>query len=84
MKEVKLLTKSFLLIFIVISLQAQNNTNVNLEFEEKVNNWLTEYNVPAVGIGIIENGNITYARVLGELEKGIPAPDNAVFNVANQ
>ncbi len=83
MKEVKLLTKSFLLIFIVISLQAQNNTNVNLEFEEKVNNWLTEYNVPAVGIGIIENGNITYARVLGELEKGIPAPDNAVFNVAS-
>jgi CubicO group peptidase (beta-lactamase class C family) len=42
---------------------------------------MAEYNVPAVGIGSIENGEIKYARVLGEREKGYPAPNAAIFNV---
>ena len=70
-------------LLIEISLHAQNNTKVNLSFENKVQSWLTENNVPAVGIGIIEDAKIKYIKVFGELKKGVPAPDNAIFSVAS-
>lgn len=70
-------------LLIEISLQAQNNTKVNLSFENKVQSWLTENNVPAVGIGIIEDAKIKYIKVFGELKKGVPAPDNAIFSIAS-
>ena len=62
---------------------AQIDTKSDLDFNNNVQNWLTENNVPAAGIGIIEDGKIKYAKVIGELKKGIPAPDNAIFNVAS-
>ena len=65
------------------SLQAQINTKVNHSFEDKVHRWLTDNNVPAVGIGLIENGKIKYMKVIGELKKDVPAPDNAIFNIAS-
>jgi len=63
--------------------QAQINTKVDLCLEEKVNSWLADNNVPAVGICIIENGEIKCVRVFGELKKGVPASDNTIFNVAS-
>lgn len=45
--------------------------------------WLASLNVPALGIGFIKNGRLQEATVYGELEKGISAPDNAIFNVAS-
>ena len=83
MKEIRFLMQSLLIVFIGISLHAQNNTNVSLSFEDKVNNWLAENNVPAVGIGIIEDGKIKYLEVFGELQKGIPATDNSIFDIAS-
>jgi len=71
------MTKSILVTFLfyVISfgmlLQAQVNAKANLSFDDKVNNWLAERHVPAVGIGIIENGKIKSVNVFGELEKGV-------------
>jgi len=65
------------------SLQAQINTKVNLSFVEKVPAWMVENNVPAVGIGIIEDGKIKYIKVFGELKKCVPAPDNTIFNIAS-
>ena len=73
-----LLAKLLPIIVIGTSLQAQTNSKSNLKFEDKVQSWLTENNVPAVGIGIIEDGKIKYAKVLGELKKGITAPDNTI------
>lgn len=70
-------------LLIEISLQAQVNTKVNLDFEKKVETWLTDNNVPAVGIGLIENGQIKYVKVFGELKKGVPAPDNTIFCIAS-
>jgi len=64
-------------------LQAQVNTKVNLHFEDKVQIWLTENNVPGVGIGIIEDGKIKYLKVFGELKRGVLATDNAIFNIAS-
>ncbi|MBV9496772.1 MAG: beta-lactamase family protein [Acidobacteria bacterium] len=39
--------------------------------------------VPAVGIGIARDGKLREVRVYGELQKGSPAPYDAVFNVAS-
>ncbi|HEY9167842.1 MAG TPA: serine hydrolase domain-containing protein [Candidatus Kryptonia bacterium] len=73
-----------LLVFLVASaVQAQIDGKVNLGFTDKVNGWLAENSVPAAGIGVIENGKIKYVKVFGELRKGVPAPDNAIFNVAS-
>jgi CubicO group peptidase (beta-lactamase class C family) len=60
---------------------------VNLAFEKKLPDWLSETNVPAAGVGIIENGKLKYSKVFGELRKGgpthSPAPPNSIFQVAS-
>lgn len=83
MKKMILLTQMIPIILIGTSVQAQVNTGISPDFEEKVPAWLAEYHVPAVGIGIVEDGEIRYSRVFGELQKGVPAPDNTIFNVAS-
>ena len=45
--------------------------------------WLKQKNIPALGIGYIENGIIEQSSALGELEKGVKAPINTVWNVAS-
>lgn len=40
-------------------------------------------NIPAMAYAIIEDGKITELEVVGELEKGRPAKDDAIFNVAS-
>ena len=62
MKRKILLIKLIPMLFIGISLQAQVNTEVNLCFEDKVQIWLTENNVPGVSVGIIEEGKIKYVK----------------------
>src|ERR1700752_1800289 len=57
--------------------------SIDLSFEQKVPGWLRETNVPAAGIGIIENGKLKYIKVFGELKKGTPAPANTIFQVAS-
>lgn len=71
------------ILFIGLGLQAPVNTETNLEFEEKVQRWLTENNVPAVGVGIIEDGELKYIKVIGELRKGIPAENSSIFTIAS-
>lgn len=39
--------------------------------------------VPAVGIGVIEEGKVIRSEVIGELEAGVVAAPNAIFNVAS-
>lgn len=39
--------------------------------------------VPAVGIGVIEDGRVIRKEVMGELEAGVPATLEAIFNVAS-
>ena len=80
----------FLLVFYVIVticpgslLNAQISKELKRKLQEKVPVWLSENNVPAAGIGKIENGKIEYVKVFGELKKGVPAPDNAIFSVAS-
>ncbi len=82
MKILNILFKT-LVICITLSVQAQNNYKNDPIYTKNITEWMAEYDVPAVGIGIIENGEISYLNVFGELQKGIPAPENTIFNVAS-
>jgi CubicO group peptidase (beta-lactamase class C family) len=44
---------------------------------------LKESGVPALGLGIIENGELTKVEVYGTLDKTEPAPYNTIFKVAS-
>ena len=83
MKKSKLLFLLIAVISIAMLFSAQTDTNSYSGLGDNVKQWMAEYDVPAVGLGIIENGEIVYAKVFGELEKGVPAPENTIFNVAS-
>ncbi len=81
----KLLTNSILLLIATLAgLHPVHAQTINLGFEQKIPGWLKETNVPAVGIGVIENGKLKYAKVFGELKKGgPPATSDTIFQVAS-
>ena len=72
-----------LLIVIVSCVDTSYAQTVNLAFEKNIPGWLKETNVPAAGIGIIENGKLKYVKVFGEIKTGVPAPANTIFQVAS-
>lgn len=45
--------------------------------------WLQQKHIPALGIGVIENGKIIQTSVFGELQANRPAPLNTLWNVAS-
>lgn len=51
--------------------------------DQSMQSWLKENNIPALGLGIIEDGKLQQVKVFGEIKKGISAPHNALFNVAS-
>ncbi len=71
----------YLFFIISICAQAQNNTIPNLE--KLIPKWQEEHKVPAVAVGIIEDGQVTYTKVFGEQRKGIPAGNETIFTVAS-
>jgi CubicO group peptidase (beta-lactamase class C family) len=83
MKSLKSIIILLLIIFFGNLVNAQSKGKINFNFEDKIQSWLTENNVPAAGIGLIDNGEISYVKVFGVLKEGVPAPDNAIFNVAS-
>ncbi len=54
-----------------------------LEDPEKVLVWLKSNRVPALALGVIRDGKLTQVRVYGELQDGVTAPHDAIFNVAS-
>ena len=71
-----------ILLFHSAIINAQRD-KINHEERNDILGWLSEYNVPAVGIGLINNGKLVDNKVFGELRKGIPAEDNSVFTIAS-
>jgi CubicO group peptidase (beta-lactamase class C family) len=86
LKLARWLTVFVLSLALFAQTSAQTGT-VNLEFDKQIPAWLNETNVPAVGIGIIEDGKLKYAKVFGELKKGVPAKElsssSVIFQVAS-
>lgn len=73
----------------VNAINAQPAKRVDRGFEKKLPEWLKETNVPAAGIGIIEDGKLRYTKVFGVLRNGGPdgpspvAPPDTIFQVAS-
>lgn len=59
--------------------------NVKLLFKDKkeTEKWIAKNRIPALGIGYIKDGKIQEVKVFGVLEKGKPAPQNTIWNVAS-
>lgn len=71
------------LVMSVLSTQAQQ-TKVNLPSKERIEALMKQFNVPALGIGTIEQGKLSRVMVLGKLKaNGKAAPENAIFDVAS-
>lgn len=51
--------------------------------DQSMQNWLKENNIPALGLGIIEDEKLKQVKVFGGIKNGISAPSNTLFNVAS-
>ncbi|MCB9251495.1 MAG: class A beta-lactamase-related serine hydrolase [Flavobacteriales bacterium] len=67
--------------------EKEDNLNINkkLLFKDKneTEKWLIKNRIPALGIGYIKDGILQEVKVYGILEKGKPAPQNTIWNVAS-
>lgn len=53
------------------------------EQESRLLQILQRAHVPAMAIGTLQEGRVINTRVYGELQKDVPAPQNAIFKVAS-
>ena len=60
-----------------------SQTKIQSTFEKEIENLLIQEKVPVLGLGIIENGKLQQIRVLGNIDKGIPASYNSIFKIAS-
>ncbi len=51
--------------------------------KSELETFLNENNIPALGLGIITNGELSKIEVYGQLDSGQKAPYNTIFNVAS-
>lgn len=71
-----------------LSFDHQDTDNSNYLFpgfddDAAIEKWLQEIHVPTLGIGVIKDGKLQQVKVFGELQKGVSAPYNTLFNVAS-
>jgi len=66
-------------------LRSQSDQSISFptQSDHLINTWLEAHNIPALGIGIIDNYQITQIKVYGHLTTDKPAPYNAIFKVAS-
>ncbi len=72
----------FLFILLVFSLQAY--AEPELPADHSIRTWMAEHNVPALSIGIIDQGKIQEIKVFGEYAKGRPTNTDTLFSIASQ
>ena len=59
------------------------DANKKFKDENAIRDFIKENNIPALGVGVIEKGQIEQIRLYGEIKPGVKAPYNAIFNVAS-
>lgn len=83
----KLRTSTILILAIqviyTVNTFAQPEDSVSEDFQRNIEVLMLEKNVPAIGVGIIEDGVLRQIKIYGELKNDTPAPYNAIFNVAS-
>lgn len=58
-------------------------TTANNSFESEIKQLLLQEKVPALGMGIIENGQLKQIQVFGNTDKNTPTAYNSIFKVAS-
>ena len=75
-----------LLYVLTYSIGQSNSSNLDslqIKLDHNIPLWINEYKVPGVSVAVIEEGRIKWTKAYGGLEKGHPAPNNALFNTAS-
>ncbi|HEY0045753.1 MAG TPA: serine hydrolase domain-containing protein [Flavobacterium sp.] len=79
-----LLEKGNWLLKEVLSYDHKNpSTETKSTFEQDIEKLLVQENVPALGLGIIENGKLKRIQVFGNIDGETPASYNSIFKVAS-
>lgn len=56
---------------------------VTLPGDSALTALMKKFSIPALGVGVVEKGEIKTLKVLGDLKAGVPAPSNTLFQVAS-
>lgn len=72
-----------LLAILMMAPAAMAQSVVTLPEDSALMTLMKRYAIPALGIGVIEQGKIKTSKVLGELKASAPAPANTLFQVAS-
>lgn len=84
LKNMKTFITSLIALFLLTGSAFAQTDTVQTNLLKDIPAWMAEYNVPCVGIGVIENGKISWVKNFGELQTGYPALSNTLFNIASQ
>jgi len=84
LKNMKTVIVSLIALLILTNSSFAQTDSVQINLLKDIPKWMAEYHVPCVGVGIIENGKIKWAKNFGDLQAGHPAPKNTLFNIASQ
>lgn len=82
-RKLSVLIFPLVLLFSGGSPKAKVGETVIFETDDEIQKLLNENKIPALGIGIIKGGRLTEVKVIGELNKGVTAPFDTIFNVAS-
>lgn len=83
MNTVRYACTLFTLFFNMVLVSAQKADTLLFDNRLQIEQWMKENNVPALGIGLIKAGALSEIRMYGEVNKGVSASTNALFNVAS-
>ncbi len=75
--------KKLKFLFLIITMYAQAQNSAIGTLEKQIPKWQEEHKVPAVAIGVIEEGEVSYTKVFGEQRIGVPANAKSIFTVAS-
>ncbi|KAA1244964.1 serine hydrolase [Aquimarina sp. RZ0] len=70
-------------LFLLFTICSFGQKEISFDLEKILPTWQQEYKVPAVAVGIIKNGKVSYAKVFGEQRIGVPANRESIFTVAS-
>jgi CubicO group peptidase (beta-lactamase class C family) len=73
----------YLLYISICPINAQNKEITFHDYQDRIETLLKLYKVPAIGIGIIEEGTLRQIMVFGDIKTDTPAPFNTIFQVAS-
>ncbi|MBW2962609.1 serine hydrolase [Mesonia aestuariivivens] len=63
--------------------EIQKIDNSIFDNDKEIEKWLKSNNIPALGLGVINEGKLQQIKVYGDLIDGESAPYNTIFNVAS-